>query len=152
MANIFEKFDANINTKQLSEDVKNYEVNGGNTEYEEVPAGNYEVKVEKMELRESKNGKPMVSIWFKILAGNFKNSYIFMNQILVEPFQVHIVKDLLKSLDSGIEIDFESYSQFNNLLLDVHEAINEAKLEYQLEYTFDKKGYGKYKIVEVYEG
>lgn len=152
MANIFDKFDANIDTKQLSEDVKNYEANGGNTEYEEVPVGNYEVKVEKMELKEAKSGKPMVTIWFKILAGNFKNSYIFMNQILVEPFQVHIVKELLKSLDSGIEIDFESYSQFNNLLLDVHEAINQAKLEYQLEYTTDKKGYGKYKIVEVYEG
>lgn len=151
MANIFEKFDASINTKQLSEDVKNYEVNGGNTEYEEVPVGNYEVKVEKMELKESKNGKPMVTIWFKILAGNFKNSYIFMNQILVEPFQVHIVKELLKSLDSGIEIDFESYSQFHNLLLDVHEVINQEKLEYQLEYTTDKKGYGKYKIVEVYQ-
>lgn len=151
MANIFDKFDANINTKQLSEDVKNYEANGGNTDYEEVPVGNYEVKVEKMELKESKNGKPMVTIWFKILAGNFKNSYIFMNQILVEPFQVHIVKDLLKSLDSGLEIDFESYSQFHHLILDVHEAINQAKLEYQLEYTTDKKGYGKYKIVEVYE-
>lgn len=151
MANIFEKFDANIDTKQLSEDVKNYESNGGNTEYEEVPAGNYEVKVDKMELKEAKSGKPMVTVWFKILAGKYKNSIIFMNQVLVEPFQVHIVKELLKSLDSGLDIIFDSYSQFNNLLLDVHEAINKEKLEYQLEYTLDKKGYGKYKIVEVYQ-
>lgn len=149
MANIFEKFDASIDTAKLAEEVKTYSGNG-TQEHKDVPAGNYEVKVEKMELKESKTQKPMVSIWFKILTGDYKNSYIFMNQIVVEPFQLHIVKELLKSLDSGLEISFESYTQFNNLLLDIHESINN-KLEYELAYTLDKNGYGKFKIVSIFE-
>jgi len=60
MANIFEKFDANINTKQLSEDVKNYEVNGGNTEYEEVPAVTMKLKLKRWNLENLK----MVNLWF----------------------------------------------------------------------------------------
>lgn len=147
--NIFEKFDASIDTSKLVEEVKSLETNNS-TDRVEVPAGTYEVKIDKMELKESKTGKPMVSIWFKIVNGEFKNNLIFMNQIVTEPFQVHIVKDFLKSLDSGLVIDFETYSQFNNLLLDVHEAIN-GVLEYGLQYGVDKKGYNTYKIVDVFE-
>ena len=146
---IFEKFDASIDTNKLASDIKSLETNG-NTERVEVPTGNYEVKVDKMELKESKSGKPMVSIWFKIVAGDYKNNLIFMNQVVTEPFQVHIMKELLKSLDSGLDITFETYSQFNNLLLDVHEAIS-GKLEYELQYGEDKNGYSTFKIVNIFE-
>ena len=36
-------------------------------------------KVDKIELKPTKKGDPMVSIWFTILAGKYKNSKLFMN-------------------------------------------------------------------------
>ena len=78
---IWEKFDKKINTKELKDGIKQARENDGGN-YEEVPYGTYEVNVEKIELRESKKGDPMVSIWFNIIAGNFKNSKIFYNQVI----------------------------------------------------------------------
>ncbi|MDY4823226.1 MAG: DUF669 domain-containing protein, partial [Candidatus Onthovivens sp.] len=46
--------------------------NGGN--FEAVPHGTYEVEVNKMELKKSKKGDPMLSIWFKIINGPHKGS------------------------------------------------------------------------------
>ena len=93
-------------------------------EYKEVPHGTYEVKVEKMELTLSKKGDPMVSIWFRILNGEYKNSMIFYNQVVVQGFQVHLANEFLRSLDSGIDVEFNDYEQYSNLLMDIHESIN----------------------------
>jgi hypothetical protein len=73
-----------------------------------------------------------------------------MNQVINQGFQVHIVNDFLKSLDSSIEpIQFESYSQYASMLIDVFEDIN-GHLEYALEYG-ENKGFNTFKITEVFE-
>lgn len=144
----FSKFDKMVDLEGLKKDLKEVEENGGG-DYKEVPTGTYEVSVNKMELTESSKGDPMVKIWFKILAGEFKNSLIFMNQVITKPFQIHIVKDLLTSMDSEVEINFESYSQFAQLLLDVHEAVD-GNLEFALEYG-EKKGFPTFKITDVFD-
>lgn len=144
---IWEKFDKSIDTKGLKADVKEAQENGGN--YEEVPYGTYEVKVEKIEMRESKNGDPMVTIWFKIIAGKFKNSIIFYNQVINKGFQIHLCDELLRSLDTGVNVEFDTYVQYNEVLMDVAEGSQD--LEYALEYGENKKGYPTYKITEVFE-
>jgi hypothetical protein len=106
--------------------------------------------VEKMELTLSKKGDPMVSIWFRILNGEYKNSMIFYNQVVVQGFQVHLANEFLRSLDSGIDVEFNDYEQYSNLLMDIHESINE-RLEYALEYGQGKNGFNTYKITEVFD-
>lgn len=147
MAIDYSKFDKMVDLEGLQKDVAEAEENGG--EYKEVPYGTYEVSIDKMELTESKSHKPMVSIWFKILAGEYKNSRLFFNQVIEQGFQISIVKAFLKSLDTDIEIKFESYSQFAQLLLDVNEAID-GQLEYEVKYE-DNKGFAKYTITDVFE-
>lgn len=145
---IWEKFDKSIDTKGLKKDVKEAQENGGG-EYEEVPYGTYEVKVDKIEMKESKKGDPMVTIWFKIIAGKLKNSIIFYNQVINKGFQIHLCNEFLKSLDTGVSVEFDTYAQYNEVLMDVAEGSQD--LEYALEYGENKKGYPTYKITDVFE-
>ncbi|MBQ6263062.1 MAG: DUF669 domain-containing protein [Clostridia bacterium] len=146
--NIWDEFDNAIDTKGLAADVKEAAENGAT--YKEVPHGDYEVAIDKLELVKSKAGDPMVSVWFKVLNGEFKGSRIFMNQVIKEGFQVHIVNEFLRSLDTDIDIEFVTYKQYGNLLMDVMEAI-EGNLEYALSYKEGKKGFSTYEITEVFE-
>lgn len=146
--NAWDKFDNAIDTKGLAEDVKEAAENGQS--FKEVPHGDYEVAVDKLELVASKAGDPMVSIWFKVLAGDFKGSRIFMNQVITQGFQIHIVNELLRSMDTGVEIEFVTYKQYGNLLMDVMEAID-GNLEFALSYKEGKKGFSTYEITEVFE-
>ena len=149
MALDYSKFDKQVDVEGLKKDIKDAEENGGTGNYKEVPVGEYEVSVTKMELTESKKGDPMVSIWFKILEGEYKNSLLFFNQVITQGFQIHIVDELLRSMDTGLDIAFESYSQYGQLLMDVAEAIDK-QLEFAIKYE-DNKGFAKYTITEVFE-
>jgi len=148
MANIWEKFDREIDIEGLQKDIQEAAENGAN--YREVPHGEYEVKIEKLELVESKAGDPMVTVWFKILTGEYKGCMIFMNQVITKGFQIHIMNEFLRSLDSGYDVEFRSYSQYGQLLMDIHEAID-GRLEYGLKYGEGKKGFSTYEITDVYE-
>lgn len=148
MANIWEKFDKAIDVEGLQKDVQEAAKNG--TNFREVPHGEYEVKIEKLELVESKAGDPMVTVWFRVLAGDYKGSMIFMNQVITKGFQIHIMNEFLRSLDSGYDVEFRSYSQYGQLLMDIHEAID-GQLEYALKYGEGKKGFNTYEITDVYE-
>lgn len=144
----WEEFDKNVDLDGLKEDI---ESNTGSGDYKEVPHGNYEVAITKLELTTSKKGDPMVSIWFKIVSDcEYKGSLIFMNQVVTKGFQIHIVNDFLRTLECGVDIDFESYKQYNELLLDVFEAVN-GNFEYGLKYGKTEKGYNSFEITEVFE-
>lgn len=150
MNELFDKFDKAADIEGLKKDVNEAKENGGTGEFKEVPTGNYEVKVTKMELVASKKGDPMVSIWFKILTGEYKNSILFFNQVITQGFQIHIVNQLLRSMETEMNIEFESYSQYGQLLLDVHEAID-GKLEFELEYGENKQGFKTFAVKEIFE-
>lgn len=148
----FSKWDKSVDLAGLQADIEDAKQNGGTGDYKEVPHGEYEVKVEKIELRATKkSGDPMVFVQFRILNGEYKNSCLFMNQVITQGFQIHICNEFLRSLDTDVEIEFESYTQYADLLLDVAEACDENKLEFALKYE-DNKGYSKFTITEVFEG
>lgn len=147
----FEKWNSKVDLKGLQEDIKSAKENTGNKEYEKVPYGKYEVKITKLELRESKKGDPMVSCWFEILEGKYKKSKLFMNQVITQGFQIHNVNEFLRSLKTDVEIEFVDYKQYNDLLLDVAEDCDSNGLEFALNYE-DNKGYDKFTITEVFEG
>ena len=146
---IFEKWNESADLKGLQDDIKDAQDN--NKEFEKVPHGEYEVKVDKMELKASKKGDPMVSIWFTILEGEYKKSKLFLNQVITQGFQIHIVNELLKSMGTDLAIEFVDYKQYADLLLDVAESCDTNKLEFALKYE-DNKGYDKFTITEVFEG
>lgn len=144
------KFDKKVDTKALQEEIKEAAESGGG-QRGEVPAGTYEVKIEKMELAESKAGNPMVVVWFRILEGNYKNSIIFMNQVVTKGFQFHIVNEFLKSIfGSDADIEFAGYEQYDRLLMNSMEQID-GKMEFVLEYGENNKGFKTFKITEVFD-
>lgn len=92
----------------------------------------------------------MLSIQFKILTGKYKNRLIFYNQIITQGFQIHIANELLRSLDAGVNVEFASFSQYNDMIMDIKEAIDEQQLEYALNYSQNDKGFDVFKIEEVF--
>lgn len=153
--NIFEKWDKEIDTKGLQADVEESAKNGGQGNYKEVPHGDYEVAIDKMELKASKAGDPMVSIWFKIVSGEYKGSIIFYNQVITKGFQIHNNNELLRDIVSGMgedmpEVKFETYKQYSNLLMDIFEAIDK-NFEFALKYEQAKGDFSKYTITEVFK-
>ena len=153
--NIFDKWDKEVDTEGLAKDVEEAAANGGQGTYKEVPHGEYEVAVQQMELKASSKGDPMVSIWFKIVSdGEYKGSIIFMNQVITQGFQIHIVNELLRMMvsemgDDAPVIEFRTYKQYANLLMDVFEAIDN-NFEYALDYKKGKNDFSKYEITEVF--
>ena len=156
--NIFEKWDKEVDMEGLQKDIQEAQQNGGG-DYKEVPHGKYEVAIEKMELKATKTkGDPMVSVWMKIVGeGEFKGSLIFMNQVITQGFQIHLVNEFLRSLVQKCDnaaylkslIEFKSYSQYANVIMDIHEMVADS-FEYALDYGVTKKGFDTFTIEEVY--
>ena len=158
MADMFDKWDKEIDTEGLQKDVDEAAKNGG-VVYKEVPPDTYEVSVEKMELTASKKGDPMVSIWFKIQAGDFKNSRIFYNQVVQNGVGIHFNNELLRSmgLDTIAAVEnrgeklFKNYRQYSNLLMDCAEEIDSSGLTFELKYGEGRNGFHTYEITDVFE-
>lgn len=156
---IFAKYADKINAEELAKSQQEIQDNangGGN--YEEVPVGKYEVKVEKLECKKAKtSGNLMVSIWFKIMTGKYENSMIFYNGVFTEDWMRHgvakILSDLLDDGDRTAEINLimksNNMQTINDLCMDIHEAIDK-KFEYLLDYG-QKGKYNTYKIEEVFD-
>ena len=151
---MFEKWNSNVDLAGLQKDIKDAQDN--NREYDEIPHGEYEVKVDKIELKATKTDKqPMVSIQFRIISGKYKNSCLFFNKKIGgtknDGLMIHQSNEFLRSMETDLEIEFVDYKQYANLLLDVAEECDTNKLEFALKYE-DNKGYDKFTIIEVFEG
>lgn len=146
---MFEKWNSNTDLVGLKKDIEEAKNKVGG-EFEPIPHGQYEVKLENLELKPTKkDAKPMMVATFVILTGKYKKSKMWYNQVIQTGTQIHFAKEFLKSLDTGVDIEFDDYKQFSNLLMDIMEAIDEDGLEYALAYE-DNKGYDKYTIKEVF--
>ena len=149
MASIFDKWNTKIDTEGLAKDTKEVEANGGSGDYEEIPVGTYEVKIEKMELKESSKGDPMFVVWFRILEGQYKNSMLFWNQVITQGFQIGQVNKFLRSV-SAMEVEFKEYGQYNDLIMDIFEEVD-GSCEFLIDFKKSKKDFPIYTIKEVYE-
>ena len=93
-------------------------------EFAEVPDGTYTCKLEKLELGETKEGKPMIKGMFRIVTGEHKNQCLFVNQVFTRGYPQHKGLEFLRSLQifEDSEIDFNGdFEDFNDLLLDIAE-------------------------------
>lgn len=148
MSNVWEKFNELLDLEGLKQDLE--DVASNTMKFREVPAGKYEISINKMELTESKTGRPMLTVWMKILAGEYENQMIFYNQVIDNAYGLHNANKFLRALESGLDVEFKDFEQYNDLILDVHEAIDE-KLEYALKYGKNKKGFNTFEITDVFE-
>lgn len=151
------KFDEMFDLDLLKSSVEEIEENSNNGDFPEIPVGKYEVKIEKIELDESKNGKPMGKVQMRIVDGTYKKSCLFYNQVLVgtdaktnqlTAFGIHNFNKFLKALDSGLDIKFDDFNQYEELLLDVSEEVE--NLTYEIKYT-KKNDFPVYEILEIFE-
>lgn len=157
MADMFDKWEQEFDYEGLQKDIDEAEKSSGS--YKEVPHDTYEVSVERMELKESKKGDPMVSIWFKIVAGEYKGCRIFYNQVIANQYGIKNNNDVLRSMKlrtienleaSGMKL-FQNHRQYNNLLMDCAEEIDAEKITFELKYGEGKNGFHTYEITDVFE-
>lgn len=149
----FSKFDKEVNLDQLKADAEEIEKNGGTGEYTEIEEGVYTCKVDKLEVGATKDGRPMLKAQFRIVADPHKNQCIFMNRVLYgtknDANMIAAAVGWIKTLEPSedIKVEFESYSQFNEMVLDVAEDI--AELEYEVYY--DPNAFNNIAIQDVFE-
>lgn len=153
--NMFAKFAEMVDVEGLKKDVETAASSTG--DFVEVPHGDYEVKVTKIELgatgENSKTpGAPMAKVWFDILAGDFKGQKIFMNQMLTSGFGIHKMNEFLNSLETGIMVQFENFEQYDALFKQIFAEVD-GKAEYQLAYTANKKNdrFSEYNIIQRFQ-
>lgn len=152
---LYAQFDKQFNAKDLAEQEKAAAKNDYSN-LPDVPAGEYTVSVQKMELRASKKGKPMVSIQFKITQGQYKNRMLFYNQVIDQGFGLHNANEFLKSMELDCVDDagdplFKGFAQYGNLILDAYEEITSNNLTYDIDYSQDEKGFNVFEITAVNE-
>ena len=149
----FSKFNEQVDLKSLRSDAEEIKKNGGTGEYAEIEEGVYHGKFEKLEVKETKDGRPMLSAMFRITEGEHKKSCLFMNRVLFgtknDANMIASAEGWLETLEPSedIVVVFEDYDQFADLVLDIAEDI--AELEYDVEY--DRKEFDPIHIEEVYE-
>lgn len=149
----FSKFDQTINLDQLKADADEIVKNGGTGEYPDIEEGEYTCKVDKLEIGATKDGRPMLKAQFRITEDPHKNCCLFMNRVLYgtknDANMIASAVGWLKSLEPSEDINvvFESYSQFNELVLDIAEDV--AELEYVVAY--DPNAFNNISIEDVLE-
>ena len=145
----FAKFNKEFPADQVKEQMKAAEENGGGSE---LPDGEYKVTLDKMELTQSSKGALMIKAQFRIQAGDHKKQCIFVNRVLTgtknDGFMMIKAKEFLESLDSGIDVSFEDWEQFNDLILDIADAVKEDGLSYIAVLDTDGK-YQNFDIIDV---
>ena len=75
-----------------------------------------------------------------------------MNQVVNQGFQIHIANEFMRALvqemENPVEVQFKTYSQYGNMIMDIMEAIDN-NFEYKVRY-YDNKGYNAFAVEEVY--
>lgn len=147
----FDKFDKLINTDELNKAITEAKNNPQSTT-KEIPAGNYTVKIEKMELGATKDGRPMFKVQCRIKTGEFKKWCLFMNRVIYgtknDANMIASVVGWLEKLETETVPEFKSYSQFADCVLDIFEEVADAV---ELDVYYDPEEFNSITINEIYD-
>lgn len=146
----FSKFDNVINEEQLRQiDEAKKNNNSNNTE---LPKGDYTVKIEKMELGETKDGRPMFKVMCRVIEGKYKKCCMFMNRVVYgtsnDANMIASVLGWLGKLETETKPEFKNYSQFAENILDIFEEVEGAV---ELDVLYDKDSFNNISIKEVFD-
>lgn len=147
----WQNFDLKIDNTLLN-DLANASTNNG--EFEELPLGRYEVKINSMQLTQSKNGDPMTKTIFEVVQGQYKGRCMFKNSVIYkgdrnDAWRLKQELNFINSLQPNNEVNFYSFSDFEKQISNAFADINSRKLEYLVEIK-EKNNFRTYSIVEVY--
>ena len=147
----FSRFDATINEAELSKQLEEAKNNAPQTD-KQVPAGNYTVKIEKMEVAATKDGRPMFKVQCRILEGEFKKWCIFLNRVLYgtknDATMISSAIGWLQKLEPSVAVEFKNYSQFSDLVLDIFEEVADAV---ELDVEYDPEAFNSISVKEVFD-
>lgn len=155
MAVDFSAFDEKIDLGELQKEVQE----APDTNFADVPDGEYIVGIEKMEIKTTKAGdKLMFSVQAKIKEGEQANRMIFFNRVITgnkspkwtDGMAIKSVCTWVNELLSDDEepISFINYSDFADQILDVFQSIQGA-IEVAVAYKAD--AFNPITILEVFD-
>jgi hypothetical protein len=156
---IFDTFDKQINLAEIEKQ----KAAAAENSYEEVPAGRYMAKIEKMELGTTKvGGRPMFKVQMRLISGEGpdeqtflakytkKKPCVFMNRVIYgtknDGSMIASVEGWLNKIDFEEPVIFKGYADFEQVILDCAEEC--AGLEFAIAY--DPAAFNSIIIEEVY--
>ena len=147
----WQNFDLKIDNTLLN-DLANASSN--NSDFEELPLGRYEVKINSMALKQSKNGDPMTKTIFEVVQGQYKGRYMFKNSVIYkgdrnDAWRLKQELNFINSLQPINQVNFYSFSDFEKQISNTFADITSRKLEYLVEIK-EKNNFRTYSVVEVY--
>lgn len=159
----FSKFDNNIDVKAI-EEAKNNPATGDSLE---TPAGNYVANIERMEIGQTKDGRPMFKVMCRVIeAGELakddvreylshfkagKMPCLFMNKVIAgtknDANMIGGVLKWLEKLETDTKPEFKNYNQFVDNVLDIFEECDNIELDV----NYDSDAWNSISINEVYD-
>lgn len=157
---IFDKFDNQVNLAEIEKQ----KAAAAENNYEEVPAGEYIAKIEKMELGTTKTGdRPMFKVQMRLVEGEGpkeeeflakypkKKPCVFMNRVIYgtknDGLMIAGVETWLNKIGFEEPVAFRGYADFEQVIMDCAEAC--AGLEFKISY--DPNAFNAITIEEVFE-
>lgn len=119
-----------------------------NAEFKKMDCGEYSVEISSLILCKSKSGSQMVKGRFKIVNGDFEGNCIYMYQVVQHRFQIDICNSFLRSLETHVDVLFEDYEQYADVIKSVWLDVKDRNI-YRLNYGRSPSGYDTFKILEV---
>ena len=155
----FDEFDKKLNAEQFQKDLAEAKAAANDTDYPEIPKGDYDVKIERMEIKLTKtNPAPMFSVMLRIQDGQFKNACLFFNRKIAnnkvsdkwnDAKAVQTVISWVDKLQTETIPEFISYTQFAQCIADIFDEWSEYDLTMKVTYDPDK--FNPVSIKEIYE-
>lgn len=156
---IFDTFDKQINLAEIEKQ----KTAAAENSYEEVPAGDYMAKIEKMELGTTKVGaRPMFKVQMRLISGEGpkeeaflakypkKKPCVFMNRVIFgtknDGSMIAGVEGWLNKIGFEEPIVFKGYADFEQVIMDCAEACE--GLEFMIKY--DPAAFNAITIEQVY--
>lgn len=147
MAVDFSKIDEAVDLKGLQQDVEDSKNN-----FSDVPNGTYIVSIEKMEIGETKDHRPMFKMQCKIKEGEYKNRNLFLNRVIYgtknDGSMIQSVLTMLDKLQTQTIPEFTGYNNFVTNVLDIFQEV-QGKVELEIEYDAD--AFNSISIKEVFD-
>lgn len=145
---IFDEFDKAYDSKSMKEEVK--EAAANSKDFDEIKPGTYPVYIKEMEVKASKNNEPMLAAQLKITDGDNKGQIMFVYFMLTKPFLIHKCNEFLRSLDTDINVEFDSYGQYADMVEDIYNYTEKHEMDFDVEYSLRDGKYSEYKVKAVY--
>lgn len=147
MAVDFSKIDEAVDLKGLQQDVEDSKNN-----FSDVPKGTYIVSIEKMEIGETKDHRPMFKMQCKIKEGEYKNRNLFLNRVIYgTKNDGSMIQSVLTMLDKLQTQTLPEFTGYNNFVTNVLDIFQEVQGKVELEIDYDADAFNSISIKEVFD-